>query len=566
MKKLLAVVLCVFMLLSIVACAKETQAPPANAETLTGVGKGFGGDVKVTVTKEGDKIISVVAEGPHETNGVGTPALEQLPAKIVEANSTEVDVIAGATITSKAIIYAVNNALDPVKYPAPTDEAKEDKKPEAVVAAEVYQGFGFASEGRLGPGKDDTDTPVFSFNDVFAHTLFDQEGRILAMTVDVLEVATPNYDGDGMPHFSGFPGQGGYNNDANHDEKVDGKTEDTEDNFIAEIKGWLSKRDRGDAYKMGSGTWASEMDKFEETFVGMTIEEVEEWFSKYTSDLNGRPLKDGSDKPEDKAKYDALSDEEKAMLADVTSAATMSLKDPHGDIISAIKRSFENRVPLTDVEEVASMGTVVLPLHRIGPGKDDTETPVYSFNKVFANALFDGSGKIVALYIDQLEVATPNYDGDGMPHFTGFPGQSYNNDENHDEKVDGTLTATNDSFLEEVKGWKTKRDRGDSYRMGTGTWETQINKFQELFIGKTIDEVEEWFENYTSVLNGRPLKDGSDKPEDKDKYDALSADEKAMLADVTSTATMSLNDSHGNIVGAIKKAYENRIEIDLTVK
>ncbi len=566
MKKLLAVVLCVFMLLSIVACAKETQAPPANAETLTGVGKGFGGDVKVTVTKEGDKIIGVVAEGPHETNGVGTPALEQLPAKIVEANSTEVDVIAGATITSKAIIYAVNNALDPVKYPAPTDEAKEDKKPEAVVAAEVYQGFGFASEGRLGPGKDDTDTPVFSFNDVFAHTLFDQEGRILAMTVDVLEVATPNYDGDGMPHFSGFPGQGGYNNDANHDEKVDGKTEDTEDNFIAEIKGWLSKRDRGDAYKMGSGTWASEMDKFEDIFVGMTIEEVEEWFNKYTSDLNGRPLKDGSDKPEDKAKYDALSDDEKAMLTDVTSAATMSLKDPHGDIILAIKRSFENRVPLTDVEEVASMGTVVLPLHRIGPGKDDTETPVYSFNKVFANALFDGSGKIVALYIDQLEVATPNYDGDGMPHFTGFPGQSYNNDENHDEKVDGTLTATNDSFLEEVKGWKTKRDRGDSYRMGTGTWETQINKFQELFIGKTIDEVEEWFENYTSVLNGRPLKDGSDKPEDKDKYDALSADEKAMLADVTSTATMSLNDSHGNIVGAIKKAYENRIEIDLTVK
>ncbi len=32
--------------------------------------------------------------------------------------------------------------------------------------------------------------------------------------------------------------------------------------------------------------------------------------------------------------------------------------------------------------------------------------------------------------------AAPNYDGEHLPHLTGFPGQSYNADENHDEKVD----------------------------------------------------------------------------------------------------------------------------------
>ncbi|MGM0397245.1 MAG: hypothetical protein ACQEP4_09365 [Bacillota bacterium] len=52
---------------------------------------------------------------------------------------------------------------------------------------------------------------------------------------------------------------------------------------------------------------------------------------------------DGSDDAEDKAKYNALADDEKAMLADVTSAATMSLNDSHGDIIAAIKASFENK-------------------------------------------------------------------------------------------------------------------------------------------------------------------------------------------------------------------------------
>lgn len=565
MKKLLSIALCVLMLLSIVACANETQAPAAK-ETLTGVGKGFGGEVKVTVTKEGDKITEVVVDGPNETNGIGTLAIDQLPEKIVEANSTEVDVIAGATVTSKAIIYAVNNALDPATYPVPTEEVKEEKEPEEVTAAEVYQGFGLVSTGRLGPGKDDTETPVYSVNDVFAHTLFDQDGKILSLTVDVLEVATPNYDGDGMPHFSGYPGQGGYNNDENHDAVVDGKTADTEDNYKAEVQGWATKRERGDKYHMNTGTWQEQMDKFEETFVGMTVEEVEQWSEKYTSDLNGRPLKDGSDKPEDKAKYDALTDEEKTMLADVTSAATMSLSDAHGDIVAAIKESFENKVPLTDVSEVASMGTVSFSVPRVGPGKDDKEVSVYSLNKVFANALFDKDGKIVALFVDQLEVATPNYDGDSMPHFTGFPGQSYNIDENHDAVVDSTLTVTDDNFLAEIASWATKRDRGDGYVMGTGTWTDQIEKFEEIFIGKTVEEVEEWFEKYCSELNGRPLKDGSDKPEDKAKYDALSADEKAMLADVTSSATMSLKDSHGDLVGAIKKAYELREEIKLTVK
>jgi len=78
---------------------------------LTGTAKGFGGDVTVTLTMDGDKITDVKIVGDSETPGVGTPAIEQLPAKIIEANSADVEVISGATITSNAIIEAVNNAL-----------------------------------------------------------------------------------------------------------------------------------------------------------------------------------------------------------------------------------------------------------------------------------------------------------------------------------------------------------------------------------------------------------------------------------------------------------------------
>lgn len=207
-------------------------------------------------------------------------------------------------------------------------------------------GQGVVNTSRIGPGSDDTETPVYSFNQVYANALFDAEGRILTLNVDQLEVSTPNYDGASMPHFSGFPGQGGYNLDSDHDAKVDGKTEDTEENFTAEVASWQTKRERGADYVMGTGTWEEQMDKFEETFVGMTVDEVEDWFEKYCSDLNGRPLKDGSDKEEDKAKYDALTEEEKAMLADVTSTATMSLQDSHGDILAAIRDSLNNQVAI----------------------------------------------------------------------------------------------------------------------------------------------------------------------------------------------------------------------------
>lgn len=558
MKKTISVLLSTCLVLSLAACSKSG----GDVKTLTGTGKGYGGDITVTVTKEGDKITKVEAKGDKETPAVGGKAITDLPAKIVEANSADVDVIAGATVTSRGIIYAVKNALDPKANPWPMES---NETPGEVGASDVFLGFGMTSTGRKGPGSDDKEVQVWSFNQVLASALFDGDGKILYLKVDQVEVATPNYDGDGMPHLSGFPGQGGYNFDSDHDEKVDSMTEDTEDNYKAEINLWQTKRQRGDNYKVGIGTWSTQMNAFEKLFVGKTVKEVEDWFKKYTSDRNGRPLKDGAEDATDKAKYDALTADDKAMLADVTTSATMSLKDGHGDIIGAIKEAYEKKMALK-ITEAESMGLGVSFTPRIGPGKDDTETQVYSFNQIYANTLFDKDGKIVAIHVDQLEVATPNYDGEGMPHFSGFPGQGgYNYDENHDEKVDSKTADTEENFFAEVESWVTKRDRGEGYKVGIGTWTSQMDAFEELFIGKTVAEVEDWFKKYTSDRNGRPLKDGAEDAADKAKYDALTAEEKAMLADVTASATMSLNDGHGDIVKAIKASFESKVTINLKV-
>ena len=536
--------------------AQETPGEAAEGTVVTGEAEGYGGPIKAEVTLEGDKIVDLKLTGDQETPGIGGAALETLQAAIIEKGGIDgVDAVSGATWTSNGVFDAVRAALGIETE----DEGGADQK--EVAATGLSHGLGIASSGRLGPGKDDQEVGVYSINEVIAYALFGDDGTILDLEVDQLEVATPNYDGEHMPHLTGFPGQS-YNADEDHDEKVDAVLEQTEDAFLAEVDGWSTKRERGDTYKLGSGTWTEEMELFEETFRGMTIEEVKKWYEAYCSDLNGRPLHGTSDKEEGIAKYEALSEEEKTAL-DGISGATMSLNDSHGNIIAALEKAYENRRPV-EADAVAKIGLGITNTGRLGPGKDDQEVGVYSFNTQAVGGCYDGDGKIIALFTDVMEVATPNYDGEHMPHLTGFPGQSYNGDEDHDEKVDTVLEQTEDTFLAEIEAWATKRERGDTYKLNSGTWADEMDLFEGYFAGKTTDEVSAWYAASCSDLNGRPLHGTSDKEEDAAKYDALTDEQKQEL-DSISGATMSLSDPHGDILGAIEKAWAAAKDTSITV-
>lgn len=80
-------------------------------KTLKGTAQGYGGEVTVTVEVNGDDIVSVKVVGDSESEDIGRSAIEQLPARIEEADSTDIDGISGATMTSNAIKEAVNKAL-----------------------------------------------------------------------------------------------------------------------------------------------------------------------------------------------------------------------------------------------------------------------------------------------------------------------------------------------------------------------------------------------------------------------------------------------------------------------
>ena len=152
-----------------------------------------------------------------------------------------------------------------------------------------------------------------------------------------------------------------------------------------------------------------------------------------------------------------------------------------------------------------------------------------------------------------------------MPHFSGWPGTpGYNVTDHESGKVTGTSENTVENITAEVNGWKTKRERGKDYGMNPrNEWDKQMNFYQEFFKGKTVDEIEAWFSKSTSDINGRPLKEKSKNEKDKEKFNKLSDTEKKELVDVVAGATMSIKDSHGDILGAIKNAYENRVEVAL---
>lgn len=111
MKKIITLIL--IMALFLFGCSTKTveQAGAYTPGVYEGSAEGFGGKLDVQVTLSSDKIEKVEVISHNETNGIGSKAVEALPSLIVEKNTPDVEVITGATISSKAIIAAVKDAM-----------------------------------------------------------------------------------------------------------------------------------------------------------------------------------------------------------------------------------------------------------------------------------------------------------------------------------------------------------------------------------------------------------------------------------------------------------------------
>lgn len=119
-KRILSLALAAAMALSLTACTGEKTPPettsPAptalyTAGTYTGAGTGKNGPVKVNVTFSDTAITKVEVTEHTETEGIADAPVEKIPAAIVDRQTLAVDAIAGATITSDAILAAVEDAV-----------------------------------------------------------------------------------------------------------------------------------------------------------------------------------------------------------------------------------------------------------------------------------------------------------------------------------------------------------------------------------------------------------------------------------------------------------------------
>ncbi len=79
--------------------------------TYEGTAVGFGGEVTVTATVDENAITDMVIAGDHETENIGSFAVEMLGDKMLEAQTNKVDALTGATVTSNAILKAAAQAL-----------------------------------------------------------------------------------------------------------------------------------------------------------------------------------------------------------------------------------------------------------------------------------------------------------------------------------------------------------------------------------------------------------------------------------------------------------------------
>lgn len=105
-------IVCVLLFISILSTGCSGSGSGYTDGTYEGISNnGMHGEVKVKVTVKDSNISGVEVTSHNETESIGTVAVEQLPDIIIESQSTEVDSVSGATMTSTAIKEAVNDAL-----------------------------------------------------------------------------------------------------------------------------------------------------------------------------------------------------------------------------------------------------------------------------------------------------------------------------------------------------------------------------------------------------------------------------------------------------------------------
>lgn len=118
-RKFLKVMLCLLLVVGVLSgCTDSAQETTKQADanfkagTYTGEAEGKDGKIKVEVTVNDDsRIADIKIVSQSETGGLGDAALEKVKNQIISDQTLAVDAVSGASLSSKAMIDAVENAI-----------------------------------------------------------------------------------------------------------------------------------------------------------------------------------------------------------------------------------------------------------------------------------------------------------------------------------------------------------------------------------------------------------------------------------------------------------------------
>lgn len=148
MKKGFYWALSALLVLSLSACTEKTPSATEDssakqaftAGTYTAEAEGIRSTVKLAVTFSENKIENIEILQQGETKNIADAAFEQIPQAIIENQSLAVDVVSSVTMTSRAVLNAVEEAcvqaggnLELLKTPLVQTQTQEEVNADVVV-------------------------------------------------------------------------------------------------------------------------------------------------------------------------------------------------------------------------------------------------------------------------------------------------------------------------------------------------------------------------------------------------------------------------------------------------
>lgn len=160
----------------------EKASSHSFAGTYTGIGKGIGGDVTVTLSlNENGMVIDAKIDASNETSIIGGAAAGEIAARLSDINYPfEVDTVAGATFTSNAIL----DALEQIR-----EQVGENQTGAVAGSSDI------ASAAASPSARTYTGTAVGMMGNVTVTVTLDDGGKIIDATIDASS-ETPGFGRD----------------------------------------------------------------------------------------------------------------------------------------------------------------------------------------------------------------------------------------------------------------------------------------------------------------------------------------------------------------------------------